>query len=119
MTGSSAVECFWRARCGVASMLWAALSVLILSAVSETLGAFLVVWLMGRAGKPGLELVTQGGQFGQVGIKSEWRAQPCLVIAKLGLGDSEVLPDTVAFGAVGVGQAFQGVENGTRSVMIA
>jgi len=38
VTGSSAEECFCRARCGVASMLWAALSALILSARSETLG---------------------------------------------------------------------------------
>jgi hypothetical protein len=38
VTGSSAEECFCRARCGVASMLWAALSALILLASSETLG---------------------------------------------------------------------------------
>ncbi len=38
VTGSSAVECFWWARCGVASMLWADLSVLIFPARSETLG---------------------------------------------------------------------------------
>jgi len=38
VTGSSADECFCRTRCGVASMLFAALSVFIFSASSETLG---------------------------------------------------------------------------------
>ena len=38
VTGSSAVECFCRMRCGVASMVWAALSTLIISASSEVLG---------------------------------------------------------------------------------
>jgi hypothetical protein len=45
-------------------------------------------------------------------------SEPGLVIAKLGLGDSEILPDTVAFKAVGIGQAFQGVQDGTGSVMV-
>ncbi len=44
-------------------------------------------------------------------------AKACLVIAKLGLRDGEVLPDTVAFGAVSVGQAFEGVQDGTRSLV--
>jgi hypothetical protein len=70
---------------------------------------FLFVLLMGRAGKPGLELVTQGGQFKQVGIKSKRLTELCLVVAQLGLGNGDVLPHTVAFGAVGAGQAFQGV----------
>ena len=38
VTGSSAEDCFCRTRCGVASMLCAALSALIFSASSETLG---------------------------------------------------------------------------------
>ena len=38
VTGSSAVDCFCRTRWGAASMLWAALSALIFSASSETLG---------------------------------------------------------------------------------
>ena len=36
--GSSAEDCFCRTRCGVASMVLAALSALIFSASSETLG---------------------------------------------------------------------------------
>ena len=38
VTGSSAVDCFCRTRCGVASMVFAALSALIFSASSEALG---------------------------------------------------------------------------------
>ena len=45
-------------------------------------------------------------------------AEPSLVIAKLGFGDGKVLLDTVAFGAVGIGQAFHGVEDGTRPLVL-
>gem|GEM_PF-6914653 len=41
-----------------------------------------------------------------------------LEVATLGLGDCEVLPDTDAFGAVGGGQAFQIVQDGTRPVVL-
>ncbi len=41
-----------------------------------------------------------------------------LEVATLGLGDGEVLPDTDAFGAVGGGQAFQIVQDGTRPVVL-
>ena len=119
VTGSSAVDCFCRTRCGVASMLFAALSALIFSASSETLGPSSLSGLMSRGGKPGLELVTQAGQFGQIGVVQERLAQAGLVVAQLGLGDGEVLPDTDAFGAVATGQAFQGVQDGTRPVMVA
>jgi hypothetical protein len=71
----------------------------------------------GRAGKAGLELVTQAGQFGQVGFVSEGLAEPCLIIAKLAFGDGEVLSDAVAFGAVGIGHSFQGVQDGTRPLV--
>ena len=37
----------------------------------------------------------------------EGLAQAGLVVAKLRLGDGEVLPDAVAFGAVAAGQAFR------------
>ena len=119
VTGSSAEDCFCRARCGVASMLWAAFSALIRSASSETLGRAFAAWLRRLAGKPGLELVAQGGQFGQIGVVEEGLAQAGLVVAKLGFGDGEVLPDAVAFGAVAVGQAFQGVQDGTRPLVVA
>ena len=39
--------------------------------------------LMRRTGKSGLELVTQAGQFGQVGVVEERLAKACLVIAEL------------------------------------
>ena len=59
---------------------------------------FLFPGLMGRGGESGLELVTQGGQFGQVGIERERLTEPGLVVAKLGLGDGEVLsaPDRIS-----------------------
>ena len=60
----------------------------------------------------------KAGQFGQVGVVEERLAQAGLVIAQLGLGDGEVLPDADAFGAVGVGQAFQGVQDGTRPLVL-
>ena len=79
---------------------------------------FLFPWLLGRAGKASLELVTQGGQFGQVGIVRKRLAQSGLIVAKLRLGDSEVSLDAVAFGAVAVGQPFQGVQDGARPMVI-
>ena len=118
VTGSSAEECFCRARCGVASMLWRSLERLDLLGQFGNARPLFVVRLMGRCGKPGLELVTQAGQFGQVGVVEEGLAQPGLVVAKLRLGDGEVLPDADAFGAVAVGQAFQGVQDGTRSLVV-
>ena len=45
-------------------------------------------------------------------------AEAGLVVTKLGLGDGEVLPDTGAIGAVGAGQAFQGVQDGTRPLVL-
>ena len=80
---------------------------------------FLFPWLLGRTGKAGLELVTQGGQFGQVSIVRERLAQSGLIVAKLRLRDSEVSLDAVAFGAVAVRQPLQGVQDGTWPVVIA
>ena len=54
-------------------------------------------WIEGRAGKAGLELVAQRGQFGQVGVVREGLAQAGLVVAKLRFRDSEISPDAVAF----------------------
>jgi len=65
VTGSSADECFCLTRCGVASMVFAALSVLILSARSETLGLCRRPRLS-RGGKAGFGLVAQASQFRQV-----------------------------------------------------
>ncbi len=48
----------------------------------------------------------------------EGLAEACLVVAKLGLGDGEVLPDTDAVGATGARQAFQGVQYSARPLMI-
>jgi len=48
----------------------------------------------------------------------EGLAQARLVVAQLGLGNAEVLPDTDAFRAVAVGKAFQGIEDGTRSSVL-
>jgi hypothetical protein len=70
---------------------------------------FLFPWLLGRTGKASLELVPQGGQFGQVSIVRERLAQPGLIVAKLRLRDSEVPPDAVAFGAVTIRQPLIGV----------
>ncbi len=83
VTGSSAEECFCRARCGVASMLCAALSALMRSGEFGNARPLLIGRLLSRTGKSGLELVTQAGQFGQVGVVEERLAQACLVIAKL------------------------------------
>ena len=115
VTGSSAEECFCRSRCGVVSMLCAALSALIFSASRKRLAPHRCG--SARSGKSGLELVTQAGQFGQVGVVQEGLAEPGLVVAKLGLGDGEVLPDTFAFGAVSARQSFQGVQDGTRPLV--
>ena len=112
-------DCFWPTRWGAGLDVFAALIALICSASSETLGPSSFPGFMGRAGKAGLELVTQGGQFGQVGIVRERLAEPCLVVAKLGFGDGEVLPDAVAFGAVAIGQSFQGVQDGPRPLVVA
>ena len=56
--------------------------------------AFLFAGLMTLAGKAGLELVTQAGQFRQAAIKSEGFAEPYQVITKPSLGDGEVLSDS-------------------------
>ena len=116
--GSSAEECFCRSRWGVASMRVGGLESLDLLGQFGNARPFLFPWLLGRAGKAGLELVTQGGQFGQVGIVRKRLAQSGLIVAKLRFGDSEVSLDAVAFGAVAVGQPFQGVEDGTWPVVI-
>ena len=49
----------------------------------------------------------------------EGLAEAGLVVAQLRLGDGQVLPDADAFGAVAAGQAFQGVQDGTRSLVVA
>ncbi len=48
----------------------------------------------------------------------EWLAKPLPVVAELGFGYGEVLPDPVAFGAVGIDQAIQGVEDGARTLVL-
>ena len=85
---------------------------------SETLGLGFVALHLSRRRKASLELVTQAGQFGQIGVVEEGLAEAGLVVAQLGLGDGEVLPDAVAFGAVAAGQAFQSVQDGTRSLVV-
>ena len=75
--------------------------------------------LLDRAGKTGLELVTQIGQFGQVLFMRKRLAQTGLVVTKLRSCDSEVTLDAVAFGAVAVGQPFQCVQDGPRPAVIA
>jgi hypothetical protein len=74
---------------------------------------------LSRSGKPGLELVSQAGQFGQIQLMDEGHAEPGLVVTKLRLGDGEALLNSVAFGAIAVGHAFEGVEHGSRSLMIS
>jgi hypothetical protein len=46
-------------------------------------------------------------------------AQSGLIIAKLRFRDSEISLDAVAFGAIAVGQPFQGVKDGPWPVVIA
>ena len=46
-------------------------------------------------------------------------AEPGLVVAELGLGDGQVLPDAVALRAVAAGQPLHGVQDGPRPVMLA
>ena len=59
VTGSSAEDCFCRTRCGVASMLCAALSALIRVGQFGNAWRRFAAWLRCLAGKPGLELVAQ------------------------------------------------------------
>ena len=99
-------------------MLCAALIALICSDSSETLGPSCFPGSWGRAGKAGLELVTQGGQFGQVSIVRKRLAQSGLIIAKLRLRDLEVSLDAVAFGAIAIRQPFQGVQDGPWPVVV-
>jgi len=47
----------------------------------------------------------------------EWLAEPGLVVSKLGLRDSKVLPDALAIRAVSARQSLQGVQDGTRSLV--
>ena len=68
--------------------------------------------------RPALSWSRKVGQFGQVSVVKEGLAQAGLVVAKLGFGNGEVLPDAVAFGAVAAGQAFQGVEDGPRPLVL-
>lgn len=67
--------------------------------------------LLSRAGKAGLELVTQARQFGQVSFMAEWLTEPCLIITKLAFGDGEVLPDFSTGRPVGVAHSFQFVQH--------
>ena len=48
----------------------------------------------------------------------ECLSQAALIVAELRLRDAKVSPDAVAFGAIAGGQAFQGVEHGSRPVVI-
>src|SRR5271166_311354 len=80
--------------------------------------SLLVVQLMSRTGKAPFELVPQAGQFGQVGVVVERLAEAFPVIAQLRLGYGKILPDAVAFGVVGIGQAAQSVQDGTRPLML-
>ena len=57
---------------------------------------FLVPWLLDRTGKPNIELVTQGGQFGQVSIVRKRLAQSGLVVSELRLRYTEISLDVVA-----------------------
>ncbi len=100
-------------------MVCAALSALIRSASSATVGGASAPCSGSRSGKAGLELVAQGGQLGQVGVVEEGRAEAGLVVAELGFGKRQVLPHAVTFRAVAAGQALQGVEDGPRPVVFA
>jgi len=42
-----------------------------------------------------------------------------MVVAKLRFGDDEVLPEADAFGAVGAGQPFHGVQDGARPPVLS
>ena len=50
---------------------------------------------------------------------SKWRTESGLIVAKLRLGNSEVLADSVGFRAVTADQPFLGVEHGPRALMVA
>ena len=71
------------------------------------------------AERPALSWSRKPGQFGQVAFMNEGLAETCLIITKLALGDGEVLSDMFAFGAVGTGHSFQGVQDGARSLVLA
>ena len=91
VTGSSAEICFCRMRCGVASMLCAALSALIFSASSAALGCDSLPGSGVLPERPALSWSRKVGQFGQIGVVQEGLAQAGLVVAKLGLGDCQGL----------------------------
>jgi hypothetical protein len=66
-------------------------------------------------GEPGLQLIPQPRKFPEIGFVGELGSEAGLVIAQLLFGDGQVLAGVVALRLVGVGQAFQGVQNGPRS----
>lgn len=78
-----------------------------------------VVVRLGRCGKPGLELVPQSGQLGQIGVVREGLTEAGLLVSQLRFRDGKVLPDTSAVGAVGVGQTLQRIQDGTRPLMLS
>ena len=79
---------------------------------------FLASRLVRRVGKPGLELVAKGCQFGEVPVMEEGLAESLPVISQLRFGDSKVLPNACAFGPVAAGQAVQCVQDGTGPLMV-
>lgn len=81
--------------------------------------SFCFARFVSRRRKPRFELITQCGQFRPIPLQGERLSEPSLVVAKLGLGDAEVLADAVAFGAIAIGEAFQSIEDGTRSLVVA
>ena len=60
--------------------------------------------------------VVDHGKFFEV---QERFAQPFAVIAQLRFGDGQVPPDALALGAVAVGQTVEGVQDGTRPLVVA
>ena len=117
VTGSSAEICFCRMRCGVASMLCAGLEGLDLFGQFGGAGLRVAARLGCLAGKAGFELVAQFGEFREIGVVQEGGTEAGLIIPQLRLGDCQLLPDAVAFGAVATGHAFQGVQHGTRPLV--
>ena len=101
---------FLPAHCGVALIVLAAFSELILSASSETPGP--VVVCPPRVPLPkGQRRAGHASpvEFGRIGFVCEWLAEALPVVTQLGFGNGQVLPNTNAFGAVAGGKTVERV----------
>ena len=119
MIGSSADAACRGTRWGVISTLVVAFNVLIRSASSDTLGPSRPPFSLPLLDSPALSRSRRPVNSEQIGLVGECLSQTALIVAELRLSDAKVSRDAVAFRPVAGGQAFQGVEHGSRPVVIS